>query len=137
MRHSTRLVCLALMLAAGTARADILPERDRGPPMGGAGGLDFAIQAVNVRMHGYSKTEQRVVLVGCTDGQPNCTLARSRHLIGMEVSTVNDRPLQPRFGMVQEILDAFAPTADSQTVTLEFYSSGSNNEAIKVSFARH
>ena len=137
MRHSTGLVCLALMLAAVTARADILPQRDRGPPMGSAGGLDFAIQAVSVRMHGYSKTEQRVVLVGCTEGQPNCTLARSRHLIGIEVSTVNDRPLQPRFGMVQEILDAFARTADGRTVTLEFYSSGSNNDAIKVSFARH
>ena len=137
MRHSTGLVCFALMLAAGTARADILPERDRGPPMGSAGGLHFAIQAVNVRMHVYSKTEQRVVLVGCTDGQPNCALARSRHLVGMEVSAVNDRPLLPRFGMVQQILDAFAHAADGGTVTLELYSSGSNNPAIKVSFARH
>ena len=39
MRRRIELACLALMLAAATARADILPTPDRGPPMGSAGGL--------------------------------------------------------------------------------------------------
>jgi len=83
MRHRIGLPCLALMLTVSIARADILPTPDRGPPMGSAGGLDFAIQSIKVEMgpvngpH-YSKTAQIAVLVGCTDGQPNCALVESR-----------------------------------------------------------
>lgn len=136
MRHGIGLACLALLLAATTAHADILPTPDRGPPTGNAGGLDFAVQSVEVEMHGYSKMLQVVVLDGCTDGQPNCALARSRNLIGMEVLTVNGRGLQPQNGMVQQIIDAFGNKTAAPTVTLELVSRESKGEPIKVSFAR-
>jgi len=129
------------MLTVSIARADILPTPDRGPPMGSAGGLDFAIQSIKVEMgpvngpH-YSKTAQIAVLVGCTDGQPNCELAKSRHLIGMEVLTVDGQNLRREKGMVQQITEAFANQATARTVTLELSSRGSHDEPIKVSFAR-
>jgi hypothetical protein len=129
------------MLTVSIARADILPTPDRGPPMGSAGGLDFAIQSIKVEMgpvngpH-YSKTAQIAVLVGCTDGQPNCELAKSRHLIGMEVLTVDGQNLRREKGMVQQIIDAFANQATARTVTLELSSRGSQDEPIKVSFGR-
>jgi hypothetical protein len=141
MRHRIGLLCLALLLAASTAGADIPPTPDRGPPMGSAGGLDFAIQPVEVEMgpvngpH-YYKTFQVAVLAGCTDGQPNCTQARSGNLIGMEVITVDGEDLRPERGMVQQILDAFANKAAGPTVTLELYSRGSKADPTKVSFAR-
>ena len=138
MRHRIKLVCLALMLTASTARADILPEPDRGPPMASAGGLDFAIQSVEVKFPpGYTKTLQVAVLTGCTDGHPNCELARSRNLIGMEVLTVDDQYLRPENGMVRQIVDAFERKSDARTVTLELFSRASNSESIKISFARH
>lgn len=141
MRHRIGLPCLALMLTVSIARADILPTPDRGPPMGSAGGLDFAIQSIKVEMgpvngpH-YSKTAQIAVLVGCTDGQPNCELAKSRHLIGMEVLTVDGQNLRREKGMVQQIIDAFAREGATRMVTLELFSRGSQNEPIKISFAR-
>lgn len=138
MRHRIKLVCLALMLVGSTAHADILPEPDRGPPMASTAGLDFAVQSVEVKFPpGYTKTLQVAVLTGCTDGHPNCKLARSRNLIGMEVLTVDDEYLRPENGMVQQIVDAFERKSDAKTVTLELYSRASNNESIKVSFARH
>jgi len=135
------LVCLALMLAAAPAGADILPTPDHGPPMGSAGGLDFAIQSVQVEMgpvngpH-YYKTHQIAVLTGCTDGKPNCALAKSRKLIGMEVISVDGQDLRLETGMVRQIMDAFANQAAAPTVTLELFSRGSNNQSVKVSFAR-
>ncbi len=137
MRHRIGLLCLTLMLATSIARGDILPTPDRGPPMGSAGGLDFSIQSVEVEMHGYSKTIQVAVLVGCADERPNCKLARSRNFIGMEVLTVDGQDLQPQKGMVRQILDAFQSKAAAQTVTLELYSRASKGEPIKVSFARN
>ena len=137
MRHRMKLVCLALMLAASSARGDILPEPDRGPSMAAAGGLDFAIQSVEVKFPpGYTKTLQVAVLVGCTDGHPNCKLARSKNLIGMEVLSVDGEDLQPENGMVRQIVDAFERKSAVRTVTLELFSRGSGSESIKVSFAR-
>ena len=137
MRHRTKLVCLALVLAAATARADILPEPDRGPPMATAGGLDFAIQSVEVKFPpGYTKTLPVVVLTGCTDGHPNCKLVRSKNLIGMEVLTVDSEYLRPENGRVQQIVDAFERKSAAETVALELYSRGSGSESMKVSFAR-
>jgi hypothetical protein len=132
-----KLVCLAFMLAVSTARGDILPEPDRGPPMATVGGLDFAIQSVEVTFPaGYTKTLQVAVLVGCTDGHRNCRLARFRNLIGMEVLTVDGEDLRPENGMVQQIVDAFERKPAARSVTLELFSRGSGNESIKVSFAR-
>ena len=137
MRHRTKLVCLALVLAAATARADILPEPDRGPSMATAGGLDFAVQSVDVEFPtGYSKTAQVTVLVGCTEGHRNCRLARFRNLIGMEVLSVNGEGLRPENGMVQQIVDAFESKSAGRSVTLELFSRGSGNESMKVSFVR-
>lgn len=132
MRHWTGFFCLALMLASAGARGDILPRPDAGPPAGSAAGLDFAIQPIAVRMHGYSKMEPLVVLTGCTEGTPNCALARARHLIGMAVSAADNRPLQPSHGMVRQILDAFAAAGP---VSLDLYTPGSSVEPVKVSFA--
>ena len=137
MRHRIKLVCLALMLAGAAARADILPEPDRGPPMATAGGLDFAIQSVEVKFPpGYTKTLPVVVLTGCTDGHRNCELARSKNLIGMEVLMVDGEDLRPENGRVQQIVDAFERKSAAKTVILELYSRGSGSESIKVSFAR-
>ena len=141
MRHRIGLPSLALMLTVSIARADILPTPDRGPPMGSAGGLDFAIQSIKAQLgpvngpH-YSKTAQVTVLVGCTDGHPNCELVKSRHLIGMEVLTVDGQNLRSEKGMVQQIIDAFANQVTAQTVTLELLSRGSQNEPVKIAFAR-
>ena len=131
------LVCFAFIFTAFTARADIAPEPDRGPLMASAGGLDFAIRSVVVKFPpGYTKTLQVAVLVGCTDGHPNCRLARSKNLIGMEVLTVDGEYLRPENGMVRQIVDAFEHKAAAGTVMLELFSRGSGNQSIKVSFAR-
>jgi hypothetical protein len=139
MRQRATLACLALILATSSSRADILPEPDRGPPMASTAGLDFAVQSVEVKYPpGYTKMQQVVVLTGCTDGHPNCGLARSKNLIGMEVNTVDDQYLLPENGMVQQIVDAFENKKGDRTVTLELYSRASNNnETIKVSFVKH
>ena len=83
MGRRIELACLALVMAVSTAGADILPTPDRGPPMGDAGGLSFAMQSVEVEMgpaNGpkYKKNLQVVVLTGCVDGQAHCALAKSR-----------------------------------------------------------
>ncbi len=141
MRHQIGTIGLALMLAAAPASADILPTPDAGPPMGSAGGLDFAIQSVQVEMgpvngpH-YYKTHQIAVLTGCTDGKPNCALAKSKKLIGMEVISVDGQNLRLETGMVRQIMDAFANQAAGRTVSLELFKRGSNNQTVKVSFAR-
>ncbi len=141
MRNRIGLIGLALMLAAAPAGADIPPTPDHGPFMGSAGGLDFAIQSVQVEIgpangpH-YYKTNQIAVLTGCTDGQPNCALAKSKNLIGMEVAAVDGQELRPEIGMVRQILDAFANQAAAPTVTLELFSRGSNNPPVKIAFAR-
>ncbi len=132
MRHVTKLTVLALVLAAASASADILPEPDAGPPIGSAAGLDFAIQSVSVKMPpGYTKSWPVVVLTGCTEGKPNCTLARSRNLIGAEVEDVNGENLEPSKGRVQQILDAFA---HNSAVVLTLYSRESGATS-KVTFA--
>ncbi len=141
MGRRIELACLALMLAVSTARGDILPTPDRGPPMGEAGGLSFAVQSVKVQfgpVNGphYQKSEQVVVLVGCVDGQPNCALARSKNLIGMEVNSVDGKSLRPEIGMVRQIMVAFASKTAAPTITLELYSRAANSEAIQVNFAR-
>lgn len=137
MRHRMKLVCLAFMLAASTAHGDIAPIPDRGPPMATAGGLDFAVQSVEVKFPpGYTKRLQVAMLVGCTDGHPNCRLARSKNLVGMEVLTVDGEYLRHENGMMRQIVDAFERKAAARTVTLELLSRGSGNESIKVSFAR-
>jgi len=147
MRNLIGLVCLVLA-AASTAFADMLPTPDRGPSSGNAGGLDFSIQTVTFEMgpvlgpH-YSKTGQAVVLDGCTDGTPNCSLARSKNIIGMEVETVDGQYLRPQNGLVRQILDAFANKKAGPTIVLELWrrppgggTIGADNETTKVSFAR-
>jgi hypothetical protein len=141
MRHRIVFVCFALMLTVSTVRADILPAPNRGPPMGSAGGLDFMVEWIAVErgpVNGphYQKRQQVVVLAGCVDGQPNCKLARSRDLIGMEVRAVDGESLRPEKGMVQQIVEAFASKTAAQTVTLELYSRASKSEPINVAFAR-
>jgi len=141
MRHRIAPIGLALLLAASTARADIAPEPDHGPQAGSAGGLDFAIQSFDVEMgpangpH-YHKTLQGVVLTGCTDGHPNCTLAKSRHLIGREVLTVDGHYLRPDIGRVQQIIDAFADKTAGGTIAFEFPSRAANTGPVKIVFAR-
>ncbi len=142
MRCRIELVCLALMLAIPAARADILPVPDRGPFTGSAGGLDFAVESIEPppppvggpRLSRHPL--QVVVLVGCADEHPNCKLARSRNLIGMEVLTVDGESLRPEKGMVRQIVDAFARQAATRTVSLELFARNSKNEPIKVAFAR-
>jgi hypothetical protein len=134
------LLCLPLLMTA-TARADIAPRPDPGPYSGSAGGLHFSIQSVTVEMgpvlgpH-YSKTGQVVVLDDCTDGQLNCTLAKSKNLIGMEVEAVDGQGLRSQDGLVRQILNAFATKAAGATITLELYRRGSDSGKITVSFAR-
>jgi hypothetical protein len=136
MRRWIGVVCLVLLVAS-TAHADIPPPPDRGPPSGSAGGLDFAIQWVSVQLpQGYSRSVRVVVLNGCSDGQPNCSLAHNRNLIGMEVDKVDGQDLQPETGMVQQILDAFANKTASKTIVLEFYERAPNEGTITVGFAR-
>ncbi len=128
------------ILAAFAARADIAPEPDRGPPMATVSGLDFAVQSVQVEFgpqngpH-YYKTLQTVVLTGCTDGHPNCRIAKSKRLIGMEVLSIENASLQPEHGMVQQIIDAFSRSR--RTVTLELFARGSKNDPIKVTFEKN
>jgi hypothetical protein len=141
MGFRIELACLALMLAASTARGDILPTPDRGPPLGEAGGLSFEVRWVEVEfgpLNGphYQKTLQVVVLAGCDDGRPNCALARSKNVIGMEVGSVDGAGLRPERGMVRQIMDAFADKAAPPTIALELYSRAANSEAIEVAFAR-
>jgi hypothetical protein len=125
--------CLVILLAASAASADILPVPDRGPPMADVAGLTFQVQDVSVRFPpGYSKTLQVAVLTGCADGTPNCRLAKSRGLIGMEVNSANDVSLEPEQGMVRQIVDAFRR---SKSVTLELYRRGAGGEPVKVRFA--
>jgi hypothetical protein len=132
---------LALALAVATARADILPTPDRGPPIGEVGGLSFEVRWIKVEFgprdgpH-YQKTLQVVALVGCVDGRPNCALAKSKNLIGMEVGSVDGANLRPEYGMVRQIMDAFADKAAPATVALEFYARAADSEAITVAFAR-
>jgi hypothetical protein len=110
-------------LVVPVALADIAPTPDRGPPIGDAGGLSFAVQSVQVEFgpangpH-YQKTEQVVVLTGCADGTPNCALAKKRNLLGMEVSEVDGAELMPEKGMVREILAAFADSKAPATIAL-------------------
>ncbi len=141
MGRRIELAWLALMLAVSTARADILPTPDRGPPIGEAGGLSFEVQWIEVQfgpVNGphYQKSEQVVVLAGCDDGQANCALARSKNLLGLEVGSVDGESLRPGRGMVRQIIDAFADAAAAPTITLELYSRAANGEAIEVAFAR-
>jgi hypothetical protein len=141
MRRRIEMACLALTLAVSTALGDILPTPDRGPPIGEAGGLSFEVRWVEVQfgpvngMH-YQKRLQVVALVGCVDGRPNCALARSKNLIGMEVRSVDGASLRPERGMVRQIMDAFADKAAPPTIALELYSLAANSEAIEVAFAR-
>jgi len=141
MRHWIVFVCFALMLAAATAGADITPQPDRGPPQGSAGGLNFAVEWIEVTVgpaNGprYQKRRQVVVLAGCTEGEANCQLARSRHLIGMEVHAVDGVNLQPEKGMIRQLIDAFARQTADPTVTIELFSRASQDAPIKVAFAR-
>ena len=132
---------LASALAASAALADLAPIPDHGPPTGGAGGLDFAVQWVTVEMgpangpH-YTKKEQIVALTGCAEGTPNCALAQSKNLIGMEVEDVDGAPLDPQKGMVGMILAAFADPKAPATITLTLYPRGADGKPVEVKFAR-
>jgi len=137
VRHWAGMVCIVSMVAAPSARADMMPARDRGPPSGSAGGLHFSIQPAREKMPtGYYKSVSVVILDGCTTGQPNCILARSKNLVGMEVESVDGQYLRPENGMVREILDAFASKAGPATVTLALRSAAPDSGTIQVAFAR-
>ncbi len=121
--------CLALMLAVSTARGDSAPSFEDlyGPPIGDAGGLMFELDLDG---------PLAVTLGGCVDGQPNCALARSRNLLGMEVVAVDGVELRPEGGFVRQIMRAFADEAAGPTITLELRSRTANGEPIHVDFAR-
>lgn len=142
MRRRTGRTCLLVVaIATASARADILPTPDPGPFTGSAGGLDFSIQSVTYTMgpqggpH-YTKTGQVVVLDGCTDGKPNCRLARVGHLIGMEVETVDGENLRAEKGMIRQILAAFANKAAGRKIVFELYRRDAGSEVTRVSFDR-
>ncbi len=134
-------LAMASALAASAALADLAPIPDHGPATGAAGGLDFAVQWVEVEMgpangpH-YTKNQQIVALTGCDEGAPNCALARSKNLIGLEVDAVDGKPLMPQKGMVQMILDAFADPKAPATITLTLYPRGADGKPIEIAFAR-
>lgn len=141
MRARIPVVAVAAALAASAALADMAPTPDRGPPEGEAGGLSFMIRSVAFQMgpaNGprYTKTRQAAVLAGCADGTPNCALAKSKTLIGMEVSAVDGMRLRPQKGMVRQILDAFADAKAPATITLTFYGPAANARPVEVAFAR-
>jgi hypothetical protein len=136
MRHRMKLLCLVLLLTA-PARADITPPPDQGPAAASAGGLDFAMQSRQERMPpGYYKTFPVVVLVGCTEGTSNCTLAHAKNLIGMVVDSVDGDYLQAEIGRIKQIVDAFESQSGAKTVKLELYSRDSPGPSIWVSFAK-
>ena len=143
MRRRVALLCLGALLVASGARSDIPPEPDRGPSSAVAGGLNFAVQSVEVRMrpdspaHSFYRTLQVIVLVGCVDGHSNCRQARAKNLIGMEVSAVDGHDLQPRYGRIQQIVDAFENAGTTKPVTLDLFSrAAASGMSIVVSFER-
>lgn len=141
MRLKILAAAAAAPLLASVALADIAPTPDRGPPMGDAGGLSFMVQSVEVEMgpangpH-YSKTEQVVVLTDCAAGTPNCALAKTKNLVGMEVSAVDGAELMPEKGMVAQILAAFADAKAPATIALTLYGRAADSQAVEVKFAR-
>jgi hypothetical protein len=141
MRLKILAAAFAAPLAVSAAFADIAPTPDRGPPMGDAGGLSFTVQSIEVEMgpangpH-YSKTEQVVVLTDCAAGTPNCALAKTKNLVGMEVLAVDGRGLTPEKGMVRQILDAFADSKTPATIALTLYGRAADSQPVEVKFAR-
>ena len=136
MRHQIKLLCLALLLAA-PALADIAPPPDQGPPSASVAGLDFAMQTGRARMPpGYYKTFPIIVLVGCTEGTANCTLAHSNNVIGMEVDTVDGDYLRPEVGRITQIVNTFKSKPGAKTVALKFSRKGSGGQTVTVSFAK-
>jgi len=125
---------LAFVLATSAVWADIMPVPDVGPPAADIAGLSFMVQDVTVKYPpGYTKNQQVVILTGCAEGTPNCALAKSNHVIGMEVLSANDTYLNPELGMVRQIVDAFQ---HNKWVTLELYArDGGGNDSVKVRFA--
>ena len=141
MRLEILAAAFVAPLVVSAALADIAPTPDRGPPMGDAGGLTFMVQSVEVEMgpangpH-YSKTEQVVVLTGCAAGTPNCALAKTKNLVGMEVSAVDGAELRPEKGMVAQILAAFADPKAPATIALTLYGRAADSQPVEVAFAR-
>jgi hypothetical protein len=141
MRNGYRVAALASILIAGAALADLAPIPDKGPPIGDAGGLSFTVQSVEVEMgpangpH-YKKAAQVVVLTGCAEGTPNCTLARAKAVVGMEVVAVDGMGLMPEKGMVRQILDAFADPKAPATIGLTLYAHAADSKPVEVRFAR-
>jgi hypothetical protein len=141
MRLGVLAAAFAAPLVASVALADIAPTPDRGPPLGDAGGLTFMVQSVQVEFgpangpH-YSKTEQVVALTGCAEGTPNCALAKTKNLVGMEVSAVDGVELMPEKGMVAQILAAFADAKAPATIALTLYARAADSQPVEVKFAR-
>jgi hypothetical protein len=141
MRLGILAAVLAAPLVVSAALADIAPTPDRGPPIGDAGGLTFAVQSVQVEFgpangpH-YSKTEQVVVLTDCAEGASNCKLAKTKNLVGMEVSAVDGAELMPAKGMVAQILAAFADAKAPATIALTLYGRAADSQPVEVKFAR-
>jgi hypothetical protein len=84
----------------------------------------------------YSKTEQVVVLTDCAAGTPNCALAKTKNLVGMEVSAVDGAELRPEKGMVAQILAAFADPKAPATIALTLYAHAADAQPVEVKFAR-
>ena len=141
MRLGVLTFAFAAPLVVSAALADIAPTPDRGPPSGDVGGLSFMVQSVQVAFgpangpH-YYKTEQVVVLTGCADQTPNCALAKTKNLVGMEVTDVDGAELMPEKGMVAQILAAFADAKAPATIALTFYGRGADSQPVEVKFAR-
>ncbi len=141
MRLTVLAAAFAAPLVVSAALADIAPTPDRGPPSGDAGGLSFMVQSVQVEFgpangpH-YYKTEQIVVLTGCAQGTPNCALAKTKNLVGMEVTDVDGAELMTEKGMVAQILAAFADSKAPATIALTFYARAADAQPVEVAFAR-
>ncbi len=128
---------LGLLLIASAAQGDIPPEPDRGPTSASVAGLDFAFQSIQVlRPGGFYRSQDVPVLIGCTNGHPNCQVAKSKTLIGMEVYSVDSVELQSQNGKIQQLVDAFTSKTAPKTVTLELFKRGSDGKSVFIPFQR-
>ena len=76
------------------------------------------------------------MLTGCADGTPNCALAKTKNLVGMEVAAVDGAELMPAKGMVAQILAAFADPKAPATIALTLYGRAADSQPVEVAFAR-
>ncbi|MGD1038694.1 MAG: hypothetical protein ABR878_16290 [Roseiarcus sp.] len=131
MRRRNGIAGLALTLAVCAARADSPP-----PPVlfvgVAAAGLNF-----ETIVRDFSRPVRPVAeLVGCVDGRPNCALARSKKLIGMEVQGIDGQNFRDDLNVAEQIIGAFHREGAAATIELDFQSNASTGEPVRVEFSR-